>query len=1401
MEKLVLGIDVGSVSVSAVVLDTKKNIINKNYKFHYGKVKETIIEILTSFKLKKIHGIAITSSTPAIIKHSKKFDNQVSLIDGAKFLNDKIGSILNVGGENFGLITFSENGDYKSYKSNSACAAGTGSFLDQQAKRLALKNSEELSFIAYKNTTNIPKIATRCAVFAKTDLIHAQQEGYSLEQICDGLCEGLAKNIIDSLFSDNEIIQPVLLTGGVSQNKAVIKHLEKLLGINIVTNEFSYLYSAIGVCLNFLESEKLHEIKINNLNDLFIDEKHKKEYIYDNLQLNKSIYPDFDSLEKYLYKPTKVENGVTIEVDIYEHLEKANNVFMGIDIGSTSTKATITNLEGVVLAGFYTKTAGQPIKAIRSIFESIDDIIHNKKVKFSFKGIGTTGSGRKFIGKIIGCDIILDEITAHARAAYDLNKDVDTIIEIGGQDAKFTTMKDGMVTLSIMNNVCAAGTGSFIEEQALKLGVSLTEYSKRAENVKSPISSDRCTVFMERDINYYLSNGYTVDEILATILHSVRENYISKVAIEANIGKNVCFQGATARNKALVAAFEQKLQRPIFVSKFCHLTGALGCCLILKETHSKKTEFRGINIYKEEIPVESEVCNLCNNNCKINKVTVGNEILAFGFLCGRDYDTKKFISNDKSNFDLLKQYKKVFNLKKPEIQSEITIGIPSSLHIAVDFALWKSFFNSLGVKVVLSDEFKSEVKTSIKDGKKISGAEFCAPMQSFFGHVKVLTDKCDYIFIPVYTEDKDNKEKDYFRQHCYYTQFAPSIASQIETLNLKDKLLSPVIENKPLSNKITLFNLLKDILKLNYFGYWKVASAYDDALSLLENGRDELKELFKYEIQNNEDISVMLIGRPYVILSNSLNKGIPGIFSHLGIKSFYQDMLSYKKEDLKEYDALLKAFHWSHTAKLLEASIITAITKKLYPVFITSFKCGPDSFAIEYFKKIMDKFKKPYLILQIDEHDSSVGYETRIEAAVRSFKNHYESTKIQEKPIDESVVINPNVIKKYTEGKTLLIPSWDDLSTKLIEAVLKMSNVDVRIAGLDKKSIQQGLRLNTNQCIPVNIIFQSFVDYINDNNLDKSNLIVWIFDSVIPCNIRLYPYYFKTMFETMGNGFEKIQVFTGEVSFSDISMQTSLEIYFAYMFGGVLRKMGCKVRPYEINKGETNKVLAESLQLFYDSFMGKIPRNDAVRVVVDKFKQIKVDKSVKRPKVAIFGDLYARDNDVMNQNLIEAIEEAGGEAVTTPYNEFAKMILDPYFKKWMRQGFYSFALKSKFAMSFTASVEKEFYVVFNEILEEPLEKEQVDIEEVLKNFNITLKHSGESFDNIVKIFSIIKHDKDISLFVQTAPAFCCAGIVTESMMKKIEKMINIPIVSISYDGTGKLQNDKIIPYIKYSQKK
>jgi predicted CoA-substrate-specific enzyme activase len=1397
-ENYFLGIDIGSVSISIVKVDKEKKIVQSSYLSHEGQLIFYLKNTLKEYNLKDIIGIAITSSTPEIIHNAHSFDNRVSFIKATKEIFPNADALLIVGGEKFGLALFDKKGNYRTYKSNSSCAAGTGSFLDQQSRRLNLENIEHFSSLAFQSKGDFPKIASRCAVFAKTDLIHAQQEGYKLSEICDGLCHGLARNIVDTVFKDLNGISELVFAGGVSQNKAVASHIEKLTGLKPNTHKFGHLFGAYGAVLCMIEENQNHEntLKIIGVDDLIINKVKEKSYFYQPLTIKLSDYPDFKSFKSYLYQSATHQSTIPVEVDLYVDFKELSStkIYLGIDIGSTSTKALLLDENKNVIAGFYTRTSGQPVIAIQTIFESIDDLQKKYKIAFDVLSVGTTGSGRKFIGKIIGAELVLDEISAHARAAIELDPEVDTIIEIGGQDSKFTTLSNGRVTFSVMNNVCAAGTGSFIEEQAQKLGVSLSEYSKRAEKALSPMASDRCTVFMERDLSHYLNEGYNVDEILASVLHSVRENYLSKVAVGANIGNKVFFQGATAKNRALVAAFEQKLGKPIMVSKYCHLTGALGVALELFDNKVVSDKFRGIGLYHKEIPVHAEVCELCTNHCKLNVAGINGTTEAYGFLCGRDFNDEKFVENNTSGFDLIKSYKSTFRFVPDNEANKIpVVGIPAALYLWEDLFLWKTFFNRLKIKTISSENYLNMVK----EGKNHSGAEFCAPISALHGHVVSLSSKADYIFLPVYLEEKQKKQKRR-RLYCYYSQYAASLAASITNKELK--LISPVLNSLQniLLLKLELFKsmhlLLPDLSILD------VSNAYDYAKRKNEERKKNWKNLFaNYALKDNE-MNVVMLGRPYTVLSQTMNNKIPEIFSKLGVKTFFQDMLPLPEKEAEELTSLLDAFKWNYAAKIVVAADYVAKTKNLYPVLISSFKCTPDSFVVEYFKQILDIYKKPYLVLQLDEHDSSVGYETRIEAAIRSFKNHKEKHGKRSKSTPAFSKINLVNGINALKNKTLLMPNWDDYAVRLLVSTLRYAGLDARCLKDTPSSIQRSLGANTGQCLPLNIILQDAIDYIKENHLNPSDTAIWMINSGLACNLSMFPHYMAKILNSAGDGLEKVNIYLGDLSFVDISMNTSINVYLAYMFGGYIRKIVCKIRPYEEYKGETDRIANKALDYLCKTIEKGESREEALKIVIAWFEAIKT-KPGKRPKVAIFGDLYARDNEVLNQDLVRLIEENGGEAITTPYSEYLKIISSPWLIRAFKEGRYLNAATMKFLRNIIPLVENKYYKYFQKLIDEEPVKHVNDIEEKLNHFNVKISNSGESLENLLKIFHIAEQHPDLTLFVQTNPAYCCPSLVTESMAAKIEKLTGIPVLSIEYDGTLGKKNENVIPFLKLSIEK
>ena len=783
---------------------------------------------------------------------------------------------------------------------------------------------------------------------------------------------------------------------------------------------------------------------------------------------------------------------------------------------------------------------------------------------------------------------------------------------------------------------------------------------------------------------------------------------------------------------------------------------------------------------------------MCTNHCKITIAEVEGQSIAYGFLCGRDYDTQKYMNNNTSGFDLMKERAKIFaQPRRLTYKRKVTIGLPAALHLFEDLDFWKYFFNELSIKTIQSTQYRD----AVKDGKKLADAEFCAPMAALHGHVSYLLDKADYVFVPYYLEDRGGS-RHVRRQYCYYTQFAPALVSPLEG-EKKGRVLTPLVNYlyNRFHTKVQLYKMLKKITNGDV-SLMEVSSAFDRALEYREGCVRKLQRRYRQEQPKSDKVSVALLGRPYTVLSPAMNNGIIDIFAAKGIKVFYQDMLTLKEEQDPSLSALLDDIPWKYAALILQAAREAAETPGVYPVLVTSFRCTPDSFAIEYFKKLMNTHHKPYLILQLDEHDSSVGYETRIEAAIRSFSNHLSSRQFTVPEVFPSIMPS-----RSFAGKTILFPNWDNLCCSLIVASLQREGLDVRLLEERQTSIQKSLRYNTGQCIPINIMAQECIDYIEKYDLDPSQCILWMGSGEIACNLKLIPHHIKSIFSQYGHGMEKAEVYQGNISFMDISLRASMNAYFAFMFGGMLRRMGCKIRPYEMEKGQTDRIMYKSLNLLRDAFAGRISKEDALRDVVEDFEKIARRGGEPRPKVAIFGDLYVRDNDKTNLGLIEFIEKNGGEVITTPYSTYAKMIARPYFKKWLHEGKYLHAISAKTILSTLGTLEKRYQKYFQRVLNEPQHVFTDSTEQILAQYNLIPEHTGESMDNILKIHYIRKYYPDVALFIQTSPAFCCPSLVTDAMAQTIEKHTGIPVVNITYDGTCGNKNSAIIPYLVYPGKR
>ena len=680
-----IGLDAGSVSVKYVVLDENGKKLGSKYVRHKGHPLKVAFELLKGVQssvrncASPIHrftdspdfSLSITGSAGRLIASVLGIEPVNELVAQAYAtgkLSPHVRTIIELGGEDSKLIMLGENG-VKEFSMNSVCAAGTGSFLDQQAERLRL-TIEDFSELSLKSKRP-PRIAGRCSVFAKSDMIHLQQIATPMEDIVAGLCFAVARNFKGSIVRGRKIEKPISFQGGVAANKGMIRAFKEVFELDelFVPSDFN-LIGALGAALKDIDDNRINLFDIKRLED-FIKSEKSLETGYKPL-----ILKDDDFLERHL------KDSEELRVLSYElgdkktpdsKLQTPNSelikAYLGIDIGSISTNLAVIDENCNLLSKRYLMTAGQPIEAVKQGLKEIGEEVGDN---VEIIGVGTTGSGRYMIADYVGADIVKNEITAQATAAAFIDRNVDTIFEIGGQDSKYISLRDGVIVDFEMNKACAAGTGSFLEEQAEKLSISVKDdFASLAFSAENPCRlGERCTVFMENSLMSNLQRGADKNNLLAGLAYSIVQNYINRVVAGKPIGENIFFQGGVAFNKSVVAAFEKYLNKKITVPPNHDVTGAIGMALIAREhmkgsyelsvkdrealsvmsnelkaknkDASRVTSFKGFELSKRQYNISSFECKGCPNVCEINRIKIEGEdgYLFYGGRCEK-YDVRK----------------------------------------------------------------------------------------------------------------------------------------------------------------------------------------------------------------------------------------------------------------------------------------------------------------------------------------------------------------------------------------------------------------------------------------------------------------------------------------------------------------------------------------------------------------------------------------------------------------------------------------------------------------------------------------------------------------------------------------------------------------------------------------
>jgi predicted CoA-substrate-specific enzyme activase len=1007
-----LGIDVGTVSLKVAILSNKstKDIltsISRSNEFFYNPINSNFPTTVNSnyltvtncyphngdplnqtsqFLEQLLHyipenlvaGVRVCGSGGQLIGNILGINNENeyrAITSGVAALYPNFKTIFEIGGQNSKYLSL-DNGlnsgsiGISDYQMSGDCAAGTGSFIDQQALRLKYDVKKIGGIVS--DAQKSAKIAGRCSVFAKSDMIHAQQKGFKPEEVLKGLCEAVARNFKSSILKSKKVYPPVLFIGGVAKNSGVVDAITEVFKFRkdeLVVPEYYAWMPAIGTALaemNAAEHSGLPNFSLLTKND-------RSE-----LGFGKTSSPL--SMEKVLL----LRDGAKTEK--LKRSEKKIDAFMGVDIGSVSTNVAVIDSEGKMLKEIYTKTDGRPIEVVSKCLREVDDELANK---VTIRGVGATGSGRELIGELIGSDTINDEITAHKTGAEFLAKTIlktepDTIFEIGGQDSKFISIENGVVVDFAMNEACAAGTGSFLEERAEELNISIKdEFAKIALSSDRPVRlGERCTVFMQQDVASQQQKGTSKADITAGLAYSIVYNYLNRVVGRRKIGNVIFFQGGTAYNDAIASAFAMVLDKDIIVPPYNGVIGAVGAALLAREkmmAQPNRSKFRGFSLEKVEYTLKEFTCKACSNFCHMQEFNVEDEKTYWGDQCSDKFRRRQSVGKKPVIDDLLTYRRELhFNSYDLDIDGKATIGLPRGMYIHEHFPFWNRFFRSLGYKVLLSDETNA---TIIRHGNESSVAEPCLPVQAYHGHVKQLFKKgVDWIFIP----NMINAQTKYMNVNSYYCpwgQTLPFVVKSSPTLDyIKDKIVSPPLRFRDGKKSVSksLFEALKFLGETKKSVNIAIEDAYREQ-KMVDNKLMESGEKALLLLQKTGEIGIILVGRTYNVYDRGMTLDIGNkLQDYYGVNTIPMDFLPLDTIDVSDVH---QNMYWNYGRKIIAAAKYISHYPNLHIIYLTNFKCGPDSYIKHFITKASGK---PFLTLQFDGHSNDAGYITRCEAYLDS---------------------------------------------------------------------------------------------------------------------------------------------------------------------------------------------------------------------------------------------------------------------------------------------------------------------------------------------------------------------------------------------------------------------------------
>ena len=1248
------GIDIGSTTVKLVLLDEDGQILYGNYRRHHAHTQATLKSLLMEVKQKVGQcalKVKITGSGSINLGKALEIDfvqEVVAVATALKAAAPQTDVAIELGGEDAKIIYF--KGGLEEWM-NGVCAGGTGSFIDQMAALLQT-DAGGLNDAA-KDYRQIYPIAARCGVFAKTDIQPLINEGATKADLAASIFQAVVNQTISGLACGKPIRGCVAFLGGplhfLPELKNAFIRTLKLTDETIVDPENSHLFAAMGAAL---EAGDAREASLSEL----VEKLEKGVQVTFEMPRLAPLFRDAEDFENFRVRHSKAVVRKE-ELASYE-----GDCFLGIDAGSTTTKLVLIGQDGQLLYHFYANNQGNPIMTAQfAIGELRRDLPEGAKIVRSC----STGYGEALLKSAFSLDEGVVETIAHCTAAAFFDKDVDCVLDIGGQDMKCIKLKNGTVDTILLNEACSSGCGSFIENFATSLGYTAEGFAKEALFAKAPVDlGTRCTVFMNSNVKQAQKEGATVSDISAGLAYSVIKNALYKViklASAEDLGTHIVVQGGTFHNQAVLRAFEKIAGVDATCPDISGLMGAFGAALVARDhyTGQNSAMLSLDEILKLQYTTTSVRCGGCANNCMltINKFSGGRKHIS-GNRCEKGAGGTAKGEKAPNLVEFKRQ--RLFGYEPLEEKNAArgTIGIPRVLNMYENYPFWATFFRELGFRAVLSP--LSDRKIYEMGMESIPSESECYPAKLAHGHVQWLIHQgIKTIFHPcVFYEHQETKDAQNHYNCPIVVSYAENLKNNVEAITEGDvRYIRPFIA-------FTSEQTAGDRLVKTAAEEWQIAEdevrnavhkAWEAQLAAKEDIRREGKRRLK-EMEEKGGRGIVLAGRPYHI-DPEINHGIPELITSYGLTVFTEDSLPI---DFQPARPLRVVDQWVYHSRLYSAAEFAAGRNDLELIQLNSFGCGLDAVTTDQVSEILEKSNKLYTLLKIDEVNNLGAVRIRIRSLLAAMDMRREK-QIQAKPVDQKYERVEFTKRMFDEGYTILAPQMSPIHFDILEPIFRKHGYNIVLLDNDnREAIDTGLKfVNNDACFPSITVVGQIMQAVLSGKYDTDKLAVIMTQTGGCCRASNYVAFIRRAMEKAGLGHIPVISLNANGMEKNEGLKLTpgliIDAIQAIVYGDLLMRCLYRVRPYEAVPGSAEALHEKWRTKCAAALTGKHAlRNyrQYCREIVADFDTLPLNETEIKPRVGVVGEILVKYMPLANNHLVELLEREGAEAVVPDLMDF-----------------------------------------------------------------------------------------------------------------------------------------------------